>query len=126
MEHSQSFKQTLENMIGLLEAENRHLKALNLDELPKIAEEKIRYASAIDEFLLTADNDASPFAAQARRIKALSAENQKLLSAVKSGVTSAKVRIQNLMSGAQSVGTYTATGGKLNAHDGSVTKQSLA
>lgn len=125
MERNQPFKQALDKMIDLLEVENRHLKALNFDELPRIAEEKSRVASAIDNHMMSAGG-AADFPAHARKIKALSDENQKLLAAVKSGVMSAKVRVQNLMSQAQSVGTYTASGAKLTAPEGVITKHSLA
>lgn len=117
-----------ERLIELLKLEKMQLMQGDYRSLEGVAEEKASCCKALDAHLEDPASQAAvqPLLNRIQSIKMLADHNAALLSAAKSGVTSAKTRLHNIFSQENTVGTYTASGAKLRSHDALGTKHKLA
>lgn len=110
----------------LLEEKKQLLKGV-FDDLPSINKKKSHYMALLESaFTTESPQILSAYKEKLSRIAKLSKENEKLLSAAKSGTNAAITRIRSLLDREKTVGTYTQSGYKLQTHDAGVTREKIA
>ena len=128
MRQTLQLSEIIDSLIEILNLEKARLMQGDYNDLEDITQKKAFYCSALNAYFENpAAHDAvRPFHDKIRTIKTLANQNAALFEAAKSGVSSAKARLNNILNEEKSVGTYTACGDKLQTHDTGVTKCKLA
>lgn len=128
MQSKTPLKVILSSLADALKLEKKRILAGDFGDMPKIAERKIHYLSALDPYLTqpALRSEIAPFLDRVSRIKKMASENETLLQAAKNGVNSAKFRIKTMTDRVNNVGAYTANGEKLRTHNSCVTRRKTA
>lgn len=118
----------IERLIEMLQHENALLKKGEITEIGALTEDKQTLATILTNAVESPSQREflKPYFQHLAKIKQLAEENERLLKAAKTGVNSAKTRLNNIMMQDQTVGTYTNDGDKLKTQQAGVTKTVFA
>lgn len=123
-----SLREVADALEKSLRAEKAALLAARYEALGDIAREKEQLSARLDALLLDRANTAQQFTVRKSlsAVVRLAQENEKLMSAAKIGVASAKARIKDIVNRQRNIGVYSENGDRPFVPDAGVTRQKFA
>ena len=120
--------QTVKALILILDKEKEALLGGNYVHLDPIRAQKEKVTNELTAGLgqISDKSVLESYGAAIEQIRVRAIENEKLLATAKSGVASARARLQAVLNRENTVGTYTAGGYKLPTHSAGVSRNTVA
>ncbi len=123
-----SLNETLDHLLEVLDREKALLLAGQYDKLAEVAKDKEHSVADLDRLLVDQNNvkQLSAYMARFSKVTKFAQENEQLLNAARGGVSSAQVRIKNILNRSRNVGVYSLDGNKPLVPDAGITRGKMA